>query len=119
MKITLEELYKLQYKLDCYIVSKSKGSSRHVNLGGNAKMFLNDRITALFCEVGEFANANRGFKYWSRKPPESRMRLLDEYADILHFYLSIGNTMGFTPDEVEEAYLSKNAINYKRQEENY
>jgi len=78
--------------------------------------FLNDRILALFTEVGEFANATKCFKYWSNKPPESKERLLDEYVDILHFYLSIGNTMKFNADEVEAAYLKKYAENIDRQE---
>lgn len=51
---------------------------------------------ALLVEIGELANATRCFKHWSVKDPESKERLLDEYADILHFYLSIGNQIGYT-----------------------
>jgi len=112
--ITLEKLYQLQNKLDCYIVGKKDNEIDH-----NDKKFLNDRILALFTEVGEFANATKCFKYWSNKPPENRIRLLDEYVDILHFYLSIGNTMGFTPQEVEDAYMNKNKVNYERQNNGY
>jgi len=113
--ITLEKLYELQNELDELIVAKATDG----NIDGNNKMFLNDRIIALFTEVGEFANATRCFKYWSNKPQESRERLLDEYADILHFVLSIGNTMEFTPLEIEEAYHKKYAENIKRQREGY
>ena len=118
--ITLEKLYNLQLKLDKYIIDKKFNNKQNTyKIDANDKSFLNNRIIALFTEVGEFTNATRCFKYWSEKPPESRMRLLDEYVDILHIYLSIGNTMGFTPLEVEEAYLSKNKVNFERQDEGY
>lgn len=114
----LKEFYKLQDKLDKVIVEKivvnPNDKNRH-----NDIMFLNDRILALFAEVGEFANASRCFKYWSDKPSESKERLLDEYADILHFVFSIGNTMKFTVEEIEQAYVKKNLVNHIRQKEGY
>lgn len=48
-----------------------------------------ERFLALLVEIGELANATRVFKYWSLKPGEERVRLLDEYADGLHFFLSL------------------------------
>ena len=109
--INLEQLYDMQNDLDKYIVEKSNMLIEH-----NDIYFLKDRITALFTEVAEFANATRCFKYWSKKPAESKERMLDEYVDILHFYLSIGNTMKFSHDEVEKAYLKKYVENVKRQD---
>ena len=114
----LQKLYAMQNELDKFIVDKNFngiGDEMPV-VDSNSKDFLNERILALFVEVGEFANATRSFKYWSKKPPESKERLLDEYVDMLHFYLSIGNTMEFSHDEVEAAYLKKYAENIDRQE---
>ena len=108
--IKLEELFELQNDLDKYIVEKSMMKIEH-----NDMYFLKDRITALFTEVAEFANATRCFKYWSKKPAESKDRLIDEYVDIFHFWLSIGNTMKFTAKEVEAAYYKKYAENIDRQ----
>ncbi len=48
------------------------------------------RFLALFVEIGELANATRCFKYWSNKPSEAREIVMDEYADGLHFLLSLG-----------------------------
>jgi dimeric dUTPase (all-alpha-NTP-PPase superfamily) len=117
----LKEFYKLQNKLDKVIVDSNFNTigDEMYDIHHNDKSFLNDRITALFVEVGEFANATRCFKYWSDKPSESKERLLDEYADILHFVFSIGNTLGFTVEEIEKAYLEKNLINHLRQKEGY
>ena len=48
------------------------------------------RTLALFVEIGEFANTTRCFKYWSNKPMDDKAVVLDEYADGLHFFLSLG-----------------------------
>ena len=117
----LKEFYELQNKLDKYITDKTFNviGDEISDVDHNSIAFLNDRILALFTEVGEFANATRCFKYWSSKPMESKERLLDEYVDILFFWLSIGNTMKFTPEEVEKAYQIKYKENIRRQEEGY
>ena len=111
----IKELLKMQRELDQYIIDKNYIA----NIDGSDIHFLNNRLLALFTEVAEFCNATRCFKYWSTKPSEPKERLLDEYADILHFLLSIGNTMGFTAEEIEQAYIKKHEENYKRQEEGY
>ena len=82
-------------------------------------MFLSDRIMALQVEVSELANATRCFKYWSRKPPENKERILSEYADIFHFLLSVGNTLEFTVEEIEAAYHKKYQENIQRQQDGY
>lgn len=111
----LKELYKMQMDLDEFIVrNRFKELQEYDEI-----IFLRDRLLALFTEVGEFANATRCFKYWSKKGPESRERLLDEYVDILHFWLSIGNALGFSSEEVEQAYINKNELNYERQRKGY
>lgn len=115
----LKEFYKMQNDLDEYIVDKAFGAGNYLIDGHNDIAFLTDRILALMIEVGEFANATRCFKYWSNKDSESKERLLDEYADILHLFLSVGNTAKFTPEEVEEAYLKKYQVNINRQKEGY
>ena len=50
----------------------------------------------------------------------------DEYKKKLHFrlswslFLAIGIVgFGFTPDQIEKAYMDKNAVNHKRQQEGY
>ncbi len=54
---------------------------------------VSDRIkmkkVALMVELGELANAWRGFKYWSHDNTP-RTDMIDEYCDCLHFILSLG-----------------------------
>ncbi len=52
------------------------------------------RVLALLVELGEFANETRCFKYWSYKGPSAKEVVLDEYADGLHFLLSLGIPLG-------------------------
>lgn len=117
--MTLEELFKLQNDLDKYIVNKKVLSGEIAAIHHNNSLFLGDRLHALSVEVSELSNATRCFKYWSTKPAEGKDILLDEYSDVLHFVLSVGNTLKFTPAEVENAYMKKHAENYKRQDIGY
>ena len=61
----------------------------------------NKRTLSLLVELGEFANSTRTFKYWSNKGPESKERVLDEFADGLHFLLSLGIDQGFIVNTIE------------------
>lgn len=135
-----------------------------------------ERILALYVEIAELANATRVFKYWSLKASEERSVLLDEYADGLHFFLSLalvynfrlgllevngtddktksfavtmfnevftniaaftiseksedyykalgsflilGSALGYTSDDITEAYNAKMVVNYERQNTKY
>lgn len=112
LQMNIQKLLDMQRELDNFITKKYDPSMMPED-------FLVYRLLALQVEVSEFANATRCFKYWSDKEAEPRERLLDEYADILHFLLSIGNIMEFTGRDIEEAYLKKHKENYKRQEVGY
>ena len=162
-KTLLEPLFKAQRGLDETI---------HQNHQVNYETTRSRRTLALIVEIGELANATRCFKYWSNKPSETKEVVLDEYADGLHFFLSLGicidskkydyeivkpsNDMtdqflkiyaeistfascpseenyqqafssffnllpllGYSYQDLEEAYYKKLGTNYTRQETNY
>ena len=80
-RIELEELFLAQEQLDKAIADKHSityKTTRH------------RRIMACLVEIGELANATRCFKYWSNKGAEEDEIVLDEFADGLHFFLSLG-----------------------------
>lgn len=112
--MTFQEWYDKQAKLDDYIMD-----NMGLNLLISHDNLLQERIMALMVEVSEFANATRCFKYWSTKDKESKERLLDEMADIMHFIPSLWRSCGFTPQEVEKAYEKKYKVNIERQLNNY
>lgn len=92
MLCVLTDLYKKQRELDEEIAANHDVSYSSTR---------NKRTLALLVELGEFANATRTFKYWSNKASESKERVLDEFADGLHFLLSLGIDQGFEVDSIE------------------
>ena len=92
MLCVLKEMYEKQYELDNEIAS-----NHHISY----EETKDKRLLALLVELGEFANATRTFKFWSFKPSESKERVLDEFADGLHFLLSLGLAYGFKLDSLE------------------
>jgi dimeric dUTPase (all-alpha-NTP-PPase superfamily) len=45
--------------------------------------------------------------------------LYDSFDDMLGIFIGLGKELGFTWEQIEEAYLQKNAINHKRMESGY
>jgi len=93
--INLSELFRAQKLLDKRIVDEH-------NLHGQD--LLPKKILSLQVELAELAQEWRGFKFWSRdqeprtkevlgwvNPQKYKNPLLEEFADCLHFILSIGN----------------------------
>ena len=42
-----------------------------------------------------------------------------EVVDLLHFLVSLSQTLGMTADDVYQAYLNKIQVNHQRQESGY
>lgn len=85
MKINFKKLFVKQAELDNEIA---------LNHDVNYESTRERRTLALFVELGELANATRCFKYWSNKPSEAIDIVMDEYADGLHFLISLGIDIG-------------------------
>lgn len=79
--VNLKELYSLQAGLDKEIAKNHNITYENT---------IERRLLALIVEIGEFANETRCFKFWSNKGPSKKEIIMDEYADGLHFLLSLG-----------------------------
>lgn len=174
----LSEMYEMQKKLDARIIKEKKLDGYDL---------LPNTVLALQVEIAEVINEWRVFKHWSGDREPRREKMLEEYVDCLHFFLSIARQLdlpsgdlyvcedelendtviifsellhnvgmihadkmllreikdvrvfqrehfrsslfifyalgeqrlGFTFEEITEAYLKKNQINHKRQENGY
>ncbi len=84
-EIDVSALFPLQASLD-----KEIHELHHENYESTS----HKRILALLVELGEFANETRCFKFWSLKGPSPKEVILDEWADALHFFLSLGVYLG-------------------------
>ncbi|TPV44559.1 dUTP diphosphatase [Bacillus dicomae] len=94
--MNLTKIFEMQKVLDTRIIKEH-------GLGGQ-NLFYN-MILALQVEIGELANETRCFKHWSNKGPSEREVILMEYVDGLHFIASIGNGIGFKPENYNLAML--------------
>ena len=83
--VNLKELYSLQAALDAEIAK---------NHDVTYETTIERRLLALIVEIGEFANETRCFKFWSNKGPSPKDLIMDEYADGMHFLLSLGIPLG-------------------------
>ena len=110
--MTFKELLGKQKQLDDYIIENME-----LSMGFNQR--LTNTILAAIVELGEMANEIRCFKHWSKKPSSSREIILEEYVDVLHFFLSIANQLGFTEDDIHRMYDKKHKKNIERQNSGY
>lgn len=83
--INLTDLFQAQAKLDAHIQQQHQVSYAQTR---------EKRILALLVELGEMINETKCFKFWSKKPPNEKAIILDEYADGIHFFLSLGLEVG-------------------------
>ncbi|CAL7885294.1 dUTPase [Fusobacterium necrophorum] len=78
------------------------------------------RKVALVAEVGEMFNENPDFKCWKKhKNTEVTDALKEEFADVLHFLISLGIDVFENEQEMFEWYCKKNDKNLERQRNGY
>ena len=106
--MNLNKLYDKQAKLDKHILEKH-------NIKMSKEELLDNTVLALLVEVSELANTTRCFKHWSTKGMMNEDIILDEYSDCFHFYLSIGNQIGYSQTtfyEVEKRIYGKECLEW-------
>ena len=59
------------------------------------------------------------WKWWAKYQKFDGQNARGEVVDMFHFLVSLAQTLGMSADDVYQAYLKKNAVNYQRQESGY
>jgi len=90
MKLDLEELYDLQYKLDEKVKEKVDPSYEV-----NSHYAMAHVIYAFHTEVHELANEVPFFKFWKHNHLTDKSRAIEELVDCVHFLLKIGLMRGY------------------------
>ncbi len=114
--MNLQKLFAAQAELDKHIYEQ------HPVEDGEDR--LAKKILALQVELGECANEWRGFR---RTCIQDQFRTLFHHSSMLssnyvYFFehlIGLGEILGFTWSQIEQAYFEKNAVNHKRQETGY
>lgn len=112
----LEELWNKQVCFDEMTFSRNNT---------DRKSTRRDRYLALMVELGEILKEDECYKYWKSSKhtldnTEYREKAKEEFADLLHFVMSIGiDIYDGGVNEMYEHYLKKNSINIERQNNKY
>ena len=79
---------------------------------------INMKCTAIIHEAVELRE-HSNWKWWKNDKEYDENAAREEFADILHFVLSLAISMGITPNELMTLYTKKHKINKKRQVNGY
>lgn len=100
----------LEEYVDCLHFILSIGietNLQNINLNENLNFKDSADLTNMFLNLNEKINT------FAKNKSEKN------YIDLFEYFILLGNALGFTNKDVEKAYLSKNEINHKRQDEGY
>lgn len=86
----LAELFKMQIELDIVIVK-----NLNIEEEFNSVEYVDKRVFAFKVELSEFSNEVGWFKYWKQSHRIDMVKTLEEHSDVMHFLLSVGNSMRY------------------------
>ena len=59
------------------------------------------------------------WKWWARYQQFDQQNARVEVVDLFHFLISLAQVLGMSADDVFQAYLKKNEVNFQRQDSGY
>lgn len=110
----LEEMFEMQRSLNTRIL----GSQADQLMQGNKTEWLLKYSRALQQEVSELIDCVP-WKWWAHYQKEDVEHAKVELIDIIHFVISIAQTLGMSAEDVYNTYMKKNAVNFQRQDAGY
>jgi dimeric dUTPase (all-alpha-NTP-PPase superfamily) len=59
------------------------------------------------------------WKWWAKYQKFDEQNARVEVVDLFHFLISLAQTLGMTAEDVFQAYVKKNQVNFQRQDSGY
>jgi dimeric dUTPase (all-alpha-NTP-PPase superfamily) len=59
------------------------------------------------------------WKWWAKYQKFDEQNARVEVVDLFHFLISLAQVLGMSADDVYEAYIEKNKVNFQRQDSGY
>lgn len=109
----LRELFRMQQALNERIGVKTDGMSE----AEKSKWILN-YSRAMTQEIAELTDSVP-WKWWAKYQKFDEQNARVEVVDLFHFLISAAQVLGMGADDVFEAYVKKNEVNFRRQDEGY
>ena len=109
----LRELFRMQQALNARIGVKTDS----MNEAEKTTWVLN-YCRAMSQEIAELTDSVP-WKWWAKYQKFDQQNARVEVVDLFHFLISLAQVLGMSADDVYQAYLKKNAVNFQRQESGY
>ena len=109
----LQEIFDMQRKLNLRIGV----DTAHMNDEEQVKWVLN-YARALGQELSELIDSVP-WKWWAKYQNFDKQNAKVEVIDMFHFLISIAQTLGLDHEDIYEAYMKKNRVNFDRQDSGY
>jgi len=109
----LQELFRMQKALNLRIGVDTDRLTQEEK----TKWILN-YCRAMTQELAELTDSIP-WKWWAKYQKFDEQNARVEVVDLFHFLISAAQVLGMSADDVFEAYMKKNEVNFKRQESGY
>ena len=109
----LRGLFRMQKSLNERIGVRTDGMSE----AQKTEWVLN-YCRAMSQEIAELTDSVP-WKWWAKYQRFDAQNARVEVVDLFHFLISLAQVLGMTADDVFQAYVKKNQINFQRQETGY
>lgn len=109
----LNELFRMQQALNERIGVVTHGMSDEEK----TKWALN-YCRAMTQEIAELTDSVP-WKWWAKYQKFDEQNARVEVVDLFHFLISLAQVLGMSAEDVYEAYLKKNKVNFQRQDSGY
>ena len=112
-KDQLRELFRMQKALNEHIGVNTDGMSDEQK----TEWVLN-YCRAMGQEIAELTDSVP-WKWWAKYQRLDEQNARVEVVDLFHFLISLAQVLGMSADDVYDAYVKKNEVNFLRQESGY
>jgi dimeric dUTPase (all-alpha-NTP-PPase superfamily) len=109
----LRELFRMQLALNERIGVKTEGMTEEEK----TRWVLN-YCRAMSQEIAELTDSVP-WKWWAKYQKFDEQNARVEVVDLFHFLISMAQVLGMSADDVFNAYIQKNKVNFQRQESGY
>lgn len=109
----LRELFRMQKALNARIGVHTDAMSDEEK----ARWILN-YCRAMSQEIAELTDSVP-WKWWAKYQTFDEQNARVEVVDLFHFLISLAQVLGLSADDVFQAYVKKNEVNFQRQETGY
>jgi dimeric dUTPase (all-alpha-NTP-PPase superfamily) len=109
----LDEIFRLQQALNLRI-----GVDMASMTGEQRQQWVLNYCRAMSQEVAELTDSVP-WKWWAKYQKFDKQNARVEVVDLLHFLISLAQTLEMTPEDFYQAYTKKHSVNLARQKSGY